>query len=222
MKDYEKMIRDRLTWDNRIDESQIEISIKDGIVTLKGCVSTYPEKILAEIETQMVPGIKSIINEIEVKFLGSYEIPSDQDIKEAMFCLLDSNSEIDSNIVYVSVDNGIVLLEGIVNSFWKREKILKMASQISGVLSISNMISIIPEEKISDEEITKNIITSMQNSVRIDADKVDVQIKSGIVTLSGTISSMNEYDAILDIVKSSKGVINIKNNLNWILRYHTT
>jgi len=222
IKKLEKIVRERLTWDNRIDESQIEIYIHGDIATLKGCVSTYPEKILAEIETQMVPEIKSVINDIEVKFPGSHEIPSDQDVKEAMFCLLDANSEIDSNNVKVSINNGNVVLEGTVNSFWKSNKIRKMASQISGVVSVSNKILIVSEERISDKEIANLIIISMQNSVHVDGHKVDVKVEEGIVTLSGTVSSMSEYDAIKNIVKFTKGVIDIENNLKWILRYHTT
>ncbi len=222
VKKLEKMVRDRLTWDDRIDESQIEVFIKDDIATLKGCVSTYPEKVLAEIETQMVPEIKSVVNDIEVKFPGSYEMPSDQDVKEAMFCLLDANSEIDSNDVKVSIYNGNVVLEGTVNSFWKSDKIRKMASQISSVVSVLNKISVVPDEEISDEDIANLIITSMQNSVHVDTYKVDVKVKDGIVTLSGTVSSMSEYDAVKNIVKFTKGVIDIKNDLKWVLRYQTT
>jgi len=222
VKELKRNVRDRLTWDDRIDESQIEVSVNDGIATLKGCVSTYPEKVLAEIETQMVLGIKSVVNNIEVKFPGSYEIPSDKDLKEAMFCLLDANSEIDSNDVKVSINNRNVILEGTVNSYWKSEKIRKMASQISGVVSVKNKILIIPEVKISDEEITNLITTSMQNSVHVDAQKVNVKVKDDIVTISGTLSSMSEYDAVKNIVEFTKGVIDIKNNLKWVLRYQTT
>lgn len=222
MKELEKMIRDRLTWDNTIDESQIEVSVNDGIATLKGCVSTFPEKVLAEIETQLVPEIKSVVNDIEVKFIGSNKIPSDQDLRGAMFCLLDANSEIASNDVQVSVNKGNVILEGTVDSYWKSENIRKIASQIKGVLSIMNKISIIPKENISDEDITKSLIKSMQNSVRIEAHKVKMKVEGGIVTLSGTLSSMSEYDAVKEIVKLTKGVIDIKDYLKWILQYNTT
>ena len=222
MEELKKKVMDRLTWDERIDESQIDVSIHDNIAILKGCVSTYPEKVLAEIETQMVPGVESVINDIEVKFPGSHEIPSDEEVTEAMFCLLDANSEIDSNDVHVSINEGNVILEGIVNSYWKSEKIRKMASQISGVVSVKNKISIFPDVKISDEEITNLIITSMQNSVHVEAHKIDVKVKNGIVTLSGLLSSMSEYDTVKNIVEFTKGVIDIKNNLKWVLRYQTT
>lgn len=219
MEELEKAVKDRLTWDDRIDESQIEVSVNEGIVTLKGCVSTYPEKVLAEIEAQMVPEIKSVINDIEVKF---QETPSDQDVKEAMYCLLDANSEINSNDVQVSINNGNVILEGTVDSYWKSEKIRKMASQISGVVSIKNKVSIVPKVKISDEDIANLITKAMQNSVHVDAPKVNVKVKDGIVTLSGTLSSMNEYDSVKNIVTFTKGVVDIKNNLKWVLRYQTT
>jgi len=150
VKELEKMVRDRLTWDERIDESQIDVSIHNDIAILKGCVSTYPEKILAEIETQMVPEIQPVANDIEVQFPGSYELPSAQDVKDPMSCLLDANSEIDSNDVQVSINNGNVILEGNVNSYWKSEKIRKTTSQISGVISVKNNISVILEVRISE------------------------------------------------------------------------
>ena len=222
MENLEKMIRDRLTWDKSIDDTQIEVSVNNKIVTLKGCVSTYPEKVLAEIETQLVPGIESVVNNIEVKFIGFNQMPSDQDVRDAMFCLLDANSEIDSNNVQIFIKKGKVSLGGTVDSFWKKEKIQKMVSQIKGVLSVLNNMSIMPKEKISDEDIAKNLIKSMQNSVRIDAHKVDVNVEGGVVILSGTLSSMSEYNAVKEVVKLTKGVIDIIDNLKWILQYNTT
>ena len=222
MKKLEKTVRDRLKWDNRIDVSQIEVSIINGIATLKGCVFTYPEKVLAEIETQMLPEIESVVNNIETIFHDSYKIPSDKDLKDAMFCMLDANSEIEPSDVKVTINNGNVVLKGIVNSYWKADKIKEMVSKIAGVISVVNNISIVPEEKISDDEIAKNLVVSMQNSVHVDAHKINIKVEDKIVTLSGIVSSMNEYEVALDIVKSTKGVIDIVNDLKWVLRYQTT
>lgn len=222
MKELEKMVMDRLTWDNRIDQSQIQVSIKDYNATLKGCVSTYPEKILAEIETKLIPEIKSVINNIEIIFPDSYETLADQEVKEAIFCLLDANSEIDSNEVKVSIKNGNVLLEGKVNSYWKKDKIRKLASQVKGIISVKDEISIIPDKKISDKEITEILISSMEKSVHIDVDKVNINVKNGDVSLSGILPSMGAYRAAINIVKSTNGVISINDNLKWVLRYQTT
>ncbi len=222
MNEREEEIKNRLTWDNNIDESQIEVIVMEDTATLKGCVSTYPEKVLAEIETQLVPGINMVINDIEVKFPGTHEALSDNDVREAMYCLLDANSEITSNDIKVSIEKGIVVLEGKVNSYWKSEKTRNMASHISGVVSVKNKIQVIPDEETSDDEITELIINSMKNSVSIDVNRITIKVKNGVVTLSGTLNSMSEYNRVKGIVELTKGVIDIKDKLKWVLRYQLT
>jgi len=218
----ERKVMQRLTWDDRIDESQINVSISNKIATLKGCVSTYPEKILAEIETQFIPEIESVINEIEIKFPESYGGIEDKEVEEAVFCLLNANSEIDSDDIKVSIENGKVQLQGKVNSYWKKDKIKKMASQVKGVVSVSDSITVFPEEETSDIEIKETLITAMSNSVHIDVDKVKLEVSNGLVELSGILPSMSMYNAVIKFVKSTRGVIEIKDNLKWILRYKTT
>ena len=222
MNELEKEIKDRLDWNNEIDESQIDVSVINGIATLKGCVTTYPEKVLTEIESSMVPGIISIINEIEVKLSEKSKVQSDKDVEEAMFCLLDANSEINPNDVKVSVKDGIISLEGKVDSLWKREKIQKMASQIKGVNSIKNYILVKPSKEISDEKIEELISKSLENSVRIDSKNVNVKAENGIVIVSGVVSSLVEYEAIIEIINSTNGVLDIENQLKWIHQYDTT
>ena len=222
MNEQEKEIIDRLTWNNEIDESQIDVSVINGIATLKGCVTTYPEKVLTEIESSMVTGIISINNEIKVKFSEKSKVQSDKDVEEAMFCLLDANSEINPNDVKVSVKDGIISLEGKVDSLWKREKIQKMASQIKGVNSIKNYILVKPSKEISDEKIEELISKSLENSVRIDSKNVNVKAENGVVIISGVVSSLVEYEAIIEIINSTNGVLDIENQLKWIHQYDTT
>ena len=222
MNEQEKEIIDRLTWNKEIDESQIDVSVINGIATLKGCVTTYPEKVLTEIESSMVTGIISINNEIKVKFSEKSKVQSDKDVEEAMFCLLDANSEINPNDVKVSVKDGIISLEGKVDSLWKREKIQKMASQIKGVNSIKNYILVKPSKEISDEKIEELISKSLENSVRIDSKNVNVKAENGKVIVSGVVSSLVEYEAIIEIINSTNGVLDVENQLKWIHQYDTT
>ena len=218
----EREIMQRLTWDDRIDETQIKVIISNRTATLKGCVSTYPEKILAEIETQFIPEIESVVNEIEIKFPESYGRIEDKEVEEAVFCLLNANSEIATDDIKVSIENGKIELQGKVNSYWKKDKIRKMASQVKGVISVSDKIKVVPEEETKDSEIRESIITLMNKSVHIDADKVQLEVMNGIVELSGILPSMSMYNAVMKLVKSTKGVIEIRNDLKWFLRFKTT
>jgi osmotically-inducible protein OsmY len=221
MNEQEKEIKNRLAWNNEIDESQIDVSVTDGIATLKGCVSTYPEKVLAEIESSMVQGIDTVNNEIEVTSSEKEGEQSDTDVEEAMYCLLDANSEINPNDVKVFVKDGIISLEGKVNSLWKRNTIMKMASQIKGVNSIKNKILVRSSKKISDDKIRDLISESLRNSVRIDSENVKLKVKDGVVTVSGVVSAFVEYEAIIDIIISTNGVTEIENQLKWIHQYDT-
>jgi osmotically-inducible protein OsmY len=222
MEKLEKEVIQRFKWDDRIDDSQIDVSVIDNTAILRGCVNTYPEKILAEIETQFIPEIKSVKNEIEIKFPESYENIKDKEVEDAVFCLLNANSEIDSNNIGISIENGNVSLEGRVNSYWKKDKIRNMASQVKGVVSISDNIAVVPDEKITDDEIEELLKTAMANSVHIDANKVSLKINNGIVELSGILPSMSSYNAVIKLVRSTKGVVDIKDDLKWVLRYKTT
>lgn len=221
MKELEKKIRERLIWDNRLDDSQISIRVDKNNVNLRGCVSTYPEKIIAEIEAQLIPEVKTVTNEIEVVSTETSEMITDEHIKEAMYCLLDANYEIKSSDVKVSIHDNIVKLKGKVNSYWKKHKIQEMASRTSGVSSVVNKIDIVPSEMLSDKQVRDYIIIALRDSVHVDVTKLDVRVNIGIVTLSGMVSSMGEHDAILNVVMSIKGVVDIIDNLKWLLRYQT-
>jgi len=225
MKNEEELkqeVLNRLKWDDRVDESQIEVLVDKNIVTLKGCVSTYPEKILTEIETQLIPEVKEVVNQIEIKFPESYKKVEDKEVEEAMFCLFDANSEINSNDINISVKNGKVLLQGKVNSYWKKDKIRHMVSEIKGVLSVLDQILVLPDKKVRDEELKGTLYTSMENSIHVDVSKVKIEVDDGIVKLSGILPSMASYNAVVNIVKSTVGVIDIEDNLKWVLRYRTT
>lgn len=63
---------------NRIDQallasdelnlSRIEVSVESGLVYLSGMSDDHASKVHAEKEAQIIPGVKKIINKIEVDF----------------------------------------------------------------------------------------------------------------------------------------------------------
>lgn len=59
-------VNDRLTQDERIDASDIEVSVKDGEVTLTGTVSGRFEKRIAEDCSDTVSGVRNTQNNLRV------------------------------------------------------------------------------------------------------------------------------------------------------------
>ncbi len=65
-------INDRLTWDPRIDATDINVSVSDGIVTLTGSVDSRRDKRIAEDIVDDVSGVWDVNNQLRVRNRGYY------------------------------------------------------------------------------------------------------------------------------------------------------
>src|SRR5690242_19252902 len=70
-------------WDSRVRPNEIGVAVKDGIVTLTGWVDSYLKKIAAEEAAHRVPGVKAVVNDIEVHLPSSAE-RTDADLAKAV------------------------------------------------------------------------------------------------------------------------------------------
>jgi len=65
----------------------------------------------------------------------------------------------------------------------------------------------------SDERIREDVNDRLTDDPHIDATGVNVQVKSGEVTLSGTVKSRNDKRHAEDLAESCSGVKHVQNNL---------
>ena len=72
----EEEISDRLSLDDRIDESQITVTIHQGVAELSGSVETREQQFVAEQIVAAVPGIRIVRNRLVLSGLDSL-IPND-------------------------------------------------------------------------------------------------------------------------------------------------
>src|SRR5262249_36698897 len=73
----EEDINDRLTVHSMIDATDIEVSVKDGEVTLRGVVDTRSSKRLAEDIADWVLGVREVHNQLRVR-QKTWENPGEQ------------------------------------------------------------------------------------------------------------------------------------------------
>lgn len=59
-------INDRLTWHGGIDPSDMQVDVKDGIVTLTGSATSRYEKRMAEDIIDSVPGVQDVNNKLSI------------------------------------------------------------------------------------------------------------------------------------------------------------
>ena len=81
-KDLKQHVQNALEWEPSIDQSDIGVSVDEGVVTLRGNVRSYGEKSMAEQVTLRVYGVKAIANNLDVR-LGSSATRTDTDLAQA-------------------------------------------------------------------------------------------------------------------------------------------
>ena len=102
-----------------MDAAHIGVSVKDGVVTLSGHVSSYAEKYAAEKAAKRVHGVKAVANELDVKLPGSSQ-RTDEDIAAEAVSALKWNLLVPADKIKVTVSKGWVTLEGEVK--WQFQK----------------------------------------------------------------------------------------------------
>jgi len=120
-------------------QKNIQAIIKNGIVTLNGDVDWYYQKSAAFNAINKLFGIKSIINNIEVKpmiVIDSSKVKS-QITKE-----FERHARIDADKIKVTVEGKKIILTGKVSSYDEIDEAETAAWSIAGVEKVDNKLTI--------------------------------------------------------------------------------
>jgi osmotically-inducible protein OsmY len=139
---------------------------------------------------------------------------TDNSIREDVLRELEWDPKIssDSNIA-VAVKNGIVTLSGFVRSFWEKDAAEKAAKRVYGVKGVANDIEVKLFWQRTDPEIARDAVHELESHVSIPADKIKVTVKSGWVTLEGTVDWEYQKSLAKSAVKKLKGVTGVTNKI---------
>ncbi|MBD3366329.1 BON domain-containing protein [candidate division WWE3 bacterium] len=207
-------IKDQLVWDTQVISSDVNVLVTgDGAVTLSGTVPSFSAKRAAETDAWSVWGVTSVENNLTVKYPTVVTIPSDEEVKSNIENVLLWNSAIDSTDVEVFVEAGIVTLEGTVDSFWKKLRAEELASDVVGVLSVENLLAVVPTESYIDKDIATDITDSMDRKAAVNAENVTVEVENGEVTLSGTVPTFTAWSEAYDSARYTAGVVDVEDQL---------
>ncbi len=122
-----------------INISSMVVSVENGIVTLKGTVDSYWERIHAEDLVSDLPGVIDIINNLAI--VPTDDI-TDETIATDIMDAIERNRYINDKDINIEVENGEVTLNGTVNTQSALNEVLDIVSYTVGVKKIVNNINL--------------------------------------------------------------------------------
>jgi osmotically-inducible protein OsmY len=175
-----------LWWEPSLNASDIGVSCADGVVTLRGNVRSYAERVRAERVAQRVFGVTAVVNDVQVRLTDEHT-RTDTEIAEAAVTALKWNTLVPAGRVAVLVANGWITLTGAVSWQYEKDAAARAVRYLPGVKGVVNNVTVRPHVDATD--VRDKIEAAFRRSAEIDARRITVTAKDGKVTLSGNVPS---------------------------------
>lgn len=147
----EKLSYDRVGYGNVFDA--ISLQVQNGVVTLGGHALDYPSRDSALALAATMPGVKDVIDEIQVDPVSQMDWGIRVAVARAVYSFPSLNKySIDpAKPIRISVQNGNVALYGVVDSEADKDAAGIRANGVPGVFSVKNYLQVAgqPGEKQS-------------------------------------------------------------------------
>jgi osmotically-inducible protein OsmY len=201
-----------------LDAKRISTDVKEGVVTLRGEVSTWDEQEIAREVASNVPGVIGIDNRTEVIFDSPR---TDDQIRMQLAGLIENDPLYDGLHLSVSVKEGVVRLKGEVGTKSEYDRLVRRSS-VTGVFEVNaDLLKVnsdlameaLEDKHFSPEQMNLALADAVKADDRIDSNAITFQLSEGIVTLEGMVKHPQEKFAAESTSRGVPGVIAVNNRL---------
>lgn len=207
--DLQERVIEELAFDPRITSDDIAVSVREGVVTLRGTVASLNEKWNAEDAVKRVSGVRGIADDMIVD-LPATHVRSDTDIAVSLEHRFKSNPLVPGDVIFL-VQDGNVTLSGQVRWQYQAQEALHEARRVLGVRDVANLIGVKPVVSLNAEEIRRQIHGALARSANLEAEKIRVSVLQGTVTLDGTVRTWLGREIAGEAAWSIPGVTHVEN-----------
>lgn len=208
-------------------DDDINVSSKNGVVTLKGTVSGESHKSLAKETVASLPKVKSVDDQLEIKGDRPTKM-SDAWITTKVKTNIMFHKDVSALNTDVNTSKGVVTLKGEADNEEQKRMTGEYAGDVDGVKEVKNQIIVTKQgnsvkksnrakptrgEKIDDASITGQIKVSLFSHRSTSALNTKVETNDGVVTLRGTAKSKSERDYASKLSYDVYGVKNVNNQM---------
>jgi osmotically-inducible protein OsmY len=208
----EQDVRDELAWDDRVDAADVT----GGEVTLEGAVPTYTQRSLATAGAWAITGVREVHNRLHVSLPTTVAMPADAELQRGVESTLTWNAEVESTNLTVSVEDGIVTLEGSVPAYWQMWRAAELVTGVRGVTGVENHLTVVPSRNFVDQDVAAGIEGALERNAHVDAEAVTVEVQDGAVTLTGSVPTSHAREQAYNAAVNTPGVVRVDNNVTVI------
>jgi osmotically-inducible protein OsmY len=198
------------------------VRVIDGVVTLRGVVSSDAMRQLAERIASSVRGARDVVSQLEIRAEGR----SDAEIRSDVQRALRIDRWVDEWLLDVEVDEGVVAIEGVQPTAAAKRRAIA-AAWVSGVRDVDATLvdvdpSLPPERRRpppgytypNDDEIRSAITTTLQRDPRLRSSSgLEVEVREGIARLRGGVATLDARRRATELAESVHGVWRVENEL---------
>ncbi len=223
----------------QLQQTNISIHAKDGLVTLKGSVENEDQRRLAEDTARSLPGVDRIDDQIRVT--NEPRESSDEWIALKVRSALLFHRNVSESHTKVHVQDGVVTLNGTASSDAEKALSEEYAKDVKGVRRVDNQLRVVTAEDraevhadrreadakadarlngdrpagqvIDDASITAQLKSALAVHKSTSAVRTDVTTRDGVVTITGQARNGSEKDLVTKIAENIDGVRSVHNDM---------
>jgi osmotically-inducible protein OsmY len=140
---------------------------------------------------------------------------SDAVLKDDVMAELQWEPRVKESGIGVSAKDGVVTLNGWVDSYSEEVCASNAASRVYGVEAVADELTVrLPDyNKWTDEDLGRSAANAIAWNVNVPKDCVKVVVKDGWITLTGEVNWQYEKSAAKDAVQHARGLRGISNEI---------
>jgi osmotically-inducible protein OsmY len=208
--DVEREVIAELRNNADIEATTLACQVKDGVVRLRGFVRNRFQKHEAGRTAWGVAGVTAVANDIVVG-PGPSGVPTDAEIAHGIVTRLKFWLPESWEQIKAVVEQGHVVLEGMVAWHYERDRAEGVARSVKGVSSVGNSIRVVP--LVAADAVGQAIEEAFLHRAEEDAHRVAVNANGTEVTLRGRVRTWEEREQAQRSAWSAPGVTKVTNNL---------
>lgn len=194
----------------------VRASVEDGIVTLRGRVAVYMDRVDAQKKVRKMEHVDGVRNQLKVSTTVADKVLQEKLADKLRYDRIGFG--IMFNNLTLKVQNGVVTVGGQVLDYPSEASAIAIVQSEPGVKDVIDEIQVLPTSNF-DDELRIRLARAIYGDSALQRYAIDPQapirivVKNGHVTLAGVVDAAMDRQIAEARARSVPGVFDVKNEL---------